>query len=422
MQKHLSFRPQDAAPFVQRLTQTATAVALAAAVIFAPAPAALAQGLFAPAVTVNDAVVTNYELQQRARFLTLLRDPGDPLEKAREDLIEDRLKLDVLAQAGIEPTEEEIVAGMTELAGRANLSLQEFLNVLGQNGVAPETLRDFTRVGIAWREYVAARYLAQARPSEEEIDRAMGLAGSGGVEVLLSELIMPINAQNAAQVEDIAQQVSRITTTSAFSQAAQQYSATATRQSGGRLPWMPLTNLPPQLQQVVLALRPGEVTAPLPLDGAVALFQLRDLRETSGAAPSYAAIEYAAYYLPGGRTPEALAAGTKVVNAVDSCDDLYGVAKGQDPSVLDRETLAPGEIPQDIAIELAKLDPNETSLALTRNNGQTLMLLMLCGRTAEVNAEASRESVGNALTQQRLGAFADSLLEQLKADARISGE
>ncbi|UWR87095.1 peptidylprolyl isomerase [Phaeobacter inhibens] len=421
MQKHLSFRPQDSAPFVQRLTQSAAAIALATAVMFGPAPAA-AQGLFAPAVTVNDAVVTNYELQQRARFLTLLRDPGDPQKKAREDLILDRLKLDVLAQAGIEPTEEEIVEGMTELAGRANLSLQEFLNVLGQNGVAPETLRDFTRVGIAWREYVAARYLAQARPSEEEIDRAMGLAGSGGVEVLLSELIMPINAQNAAQVEEIAQQVSRITTTGAFSQAAQQYSATATRQSGGRLPWMPLTNLPPQLQQVVLGLRPGEVTAPLLLDGAVALFQLRDLRETSGAAPSYAAIEYAAYYLPGGRTPEALAAGTKVANAIDTCDDLYGVAKDQDPSVLDRETLAPAEIPQDIAIELAKLDPNETSLALTRNNGQTLMLLMLCGRTAEVNAEASRESVGNALTQQRLGAFADSLLEQLKADARISDE
>ncbi|UWR56022.1 peptidylprolyl isomerase [Phaeobacter inhibens] len=421
MQKHLSFRPQDSAPFVQRLTQSAAAIALATAVMFGPVPAA-AQGLFAPAVTVNDAVVTNYELQQRARFLTLLRDPGDPQKKAREDLILDRLKLDVLAQAGIEPTEEEIVEGMTELAGRANLSLQEFLNVLGQNGVAPETLRDFTRVGIAWREYVAARYLAQARPSEEEIDRAMGLAGSGGVEVLLSELIMPINAQNAAQVEEIAQQVSRITTTGAFSQAAQQYSATATRQSGGRLPWMPLTNLPPQLQQVVLGLRPGEVTAPLPLDGAVALFQLRDLRETSGAAPSYAAIEYAAYYLPGGRTPEALAAGTKVANAIDTCDDLYGVAKDQDPSVLDRETLAPAEIPQDIAIELAKLDPNETSLALTRNNGQTLMLLMLCGRTAEVNAEASRESVGNALTQQRLGAFADSLLEQLKADARISDE
>ncbi|AFO87851.1 peptidylprolyl isomerase [Phaeobacter inhibens] len=421
MQKHLSFRPQDSAPFVQRLTQSAAAIALATAVMFGPAPAA-AQGLFAPAVTVNDAVVTNYELQQRARFLTLLRDPGDPQKKAREDLILDRLKLDVLAQAGIEPTEEEIVEGMTELAGRANLSLQEFLNVLGQNGVAPETLRDFTRVGIAWREYVAARYLAQARPSEEEIDRAMGLAGSGGVEVLLSELIMPINAQNAAQVEEVAQQVSRITTTAAFSQAAQQYSATATRQSGGRLPWMPLTNLPPQLQQVVLGLRPGEVTAPLPLDGAVALFQLRDLRETSGAAPSYAAIDYAAYYLPGGRTPEALAAGTKVANAIDTCDDLYGVAKDQDPSVLDRETLAPAEIPQDIAIELAKLDPNETSLALTRNNGQTLMLLMLCGRTAEVNAEASRESVGNALTQQRLGAFADSLLEQLKADARISDE
>ncbi|MEC8574946.1 MAG: peptidylprolyl isomerase, partial [Pseudomonadota bacterium] len=99
MQKHLSTRPYFAAPFISRLTRTASAVALAAALLFQPAVGS-AQGLFSPAVTVNDSVVTNYELQQRARFLALLREPGDPLEKAREDLIEDRLKLEVLAQAG----------------------------------------------------------------------------------------------------------------------------------------------------------------------------------------------------------------------------------------------------------------------------------------------------------------------------------
>ena len=418
MQKHLSTRPYFAAPFISRLTRTASAVALAAALLFQPAVGS-AQGLFSPAVTVNDSVVTNYELQQRARFLALLREPGDPLEKAREDLIEDRLKLEVLAQAGIDPTDEEVTAGMTELAGRANLSLQEFLNVLRENGVDPQTLRDFSRVGIAWRGYVGSRYIGQARPSEEEIDRAMGLSGSGGVEVLLSELIMPINAQNAPQVEEVAQQVAQMNTTAAFSQAATQFSAARTRENGGRLPWMPLTNLPPQLQQVVLELSPGEVTAPIPLDNAVALFQMRDLRESAGSAPRYAAIEYAAYYIPGGRTPEALAAAQKLTGQIDTCDDLYAHALGQDPSVLDRVTLEPSEIPQDIAIELAKLDPGETSTALTRNNGQTLIVLMMCGRTAEVNAEASREAVANALTQQRLGAFADSLLEQLKADARI---
>ena len=51
-----------------------------------------------------------------------LRVPGDPLETAREELINDRLKLDVLEQAGIELSDEDITAGMEELAGRANLS------------------------------------------------------------------------------------------------------------------------------------------------------------------------------------------------------------------------------------------------------------------------------------------------------------
>ena len=37
-----------------------------------------------------------------------------------------------------------VTAGMEELAARANLSLNDFLTALQQNGVAPQTLRDFT--------------------------------------------------------------------------------------------------------------------------------------------------------------------------------------------------------------------------------------------------------------------------------------
>lgn len=82
-------------------------------------------------------------------------------------------------------------------------------------------------------------------------------------------------------------------------------------------------------------------------------------------------------------------------------------------------TKSPGEISQDIAIELSKLDPGEVSTALTRSNGQTLMFLMMCGRTAAANQEASREDVINALRQQRLVGYADQLLAELKANARI---
>ncbi|KIC33535.1 MULTISPECIES: peptidylprolyl isomerase [unclassified Leisingera] len=406
------------APFFSRALKSAAALALAAGLSLTGLPAA-AQNLFAPAITVNDEVITRYELEQRARFQSALRVPGDPLETAREELINDRLKLDVLKQAGIELSDEDVTAGMEELAGRANLSLNEFLTALQQQGVAPQTLRDFTEVGLGWREYTRARFLSRARPTPEEIDRAMGSAGTGSVQVLLSEFIVPINEQNAAQVEELIEQVARLKSYDSFSAAAAQYSAAASRNEGGRLPWMPLTKLPPQLQEVVLALKPGEISEPLPLQNAVALFQMRGVREVEGAAPRYTAIEYAAYYLPGGRTPEGLAAAQKVVNNVDTCEDFYGLAQGQDPSVLEIQSLPPADIPRDIALELAKLDPSETSTALTRNNGQTLMVLMLCGRTADLGEGANRETVANALTAQRMTSLTDSFLEQLRSDARI---
>ncbi|KIC39243.1 peptidylprolyl isomerase [Leisingera sp. ANG-M7] len=416
MQQDVNYR--FPAPFLSRTLKSAAALALAAGLSLTALPAG-AQNLFAPAITVNDEVITRYELEQRARFQAALRVPGDPLETAREELINDRLKLQVLQQAGIELSDEDISAGMEEMAGRANLSLNEFLTALQQQGVAPQTLRDFTRVGLGWREYTRARFLSQARPTPEEIDRAMGSAGTGSVQVLLSEFIVPINDQNAAQVEELIEQVARLKSYDSFSAAATQYSAAASRNEGGRLPWMPLTKLPPQLQEIALALKPGEISEPLPLQNAVALFQMRGVREVEGAAPRYTAIEYATYFIPGGRTPEGLAAAQKVVNSVDTCEDFYGLAQGQDPSVLDIQSLPPADIPRDIALELAKLDPTETSTALTRNNGQTLMVLMLCGRTADLGEGANRETVANALVAQRMTSLTDSFLEQLRADARI---
>ncbi|WP_278921834.1 MULTISPECIES: peptidylprolyl isomerase [Pseudophaeobacter] len=406
------------ASLMRSFSRTAAAATLALGLVSTATPL-VAQGLFSPAITVDGAVITNYELKQRALFMGILRTPGNPEIMARKELINDRLKLAEMARVGISPSEEEITAGITELAGRANLTLNEFLKVLGENGIEPETVRDFTKVGLGWREYISSRFLGRARPTEAEIDRAMGQAGAGGVQVLLSELIVPLNEQNVQQVQELTDQVGQLTSQAAFSAAAAQYSASDSRANGGKLPWMNLTKLPPQLQPVVLALDPGEITEPLPLQGAVAMFQMRGVREVTGGSQRYSAIEYAAYYIPGGRSPEALAQGQKIANSIDSCDDLYGIAKGQDPAVLDRKSLPPSEVPQDIAIELAKLDPNETSLTLTRNQGQTLMLLMLCGRSAELGEGESRETVANALTQQRVASSADSFLEQLRADALI---
>jgi len=379
-----------------------------------------AQSLFSPAIMVNDDVITHYELEQRELFMRLLRVPGDPVETAREELILDRLKLPAIEDAGIELAEEDIQAGMDDFAKRAGLSTEDFLKALDAGGVSVETLRDFVTVGLAWREYIRARFLGQARPSPEEIDRAIGReGGGGGLRVLLSEIIIPITPQTLDAVEAEAERISKLEGLDAFSAEATRFSAAETRDNGGRLDWLPINDLPPSLRPILLALSPGEISSPIPLPNAVALFQLRDIQEYGTPTPSYSAIEYAIYYMAGGRSPETLSAANALRNRVDTCNDLYGVALGLPSEALDRRTQKPSEIPRDIALELAKLDDGEVSTALTTSQGQSLMFIMMCGRSASINDDATRDEITVALTQQRLNTLSETFLSQLRANSVI---
>jgi len=384
---------------------------------------ALAQNLFAPAAQVNDAVVTNYELDQRITFLRLLRQPGDIEAEALNGLIDDRLRTQAANLAGINITETQVEAGMEEFASRAELSREQFIAAIAQEGVADTTFRDFVSSGIAWRELIGGRYAPRVQITEAEIDRALALAsGSGGVRVLLSEIIIPAPPEQIEQARAQALQISRSTTTAAgFAAQARNVSASQSRGRGGRIDWLPIGNLPPQIRGQILGLSPGDITAPIEIPNAIALFMLRAIEETDASEAEVISVEYARYFIPGGRTAATLAEATKIANRVDSCEDLYGVNLGQDAARLQRDTLAVDDVPQDIALELARMDDNEVSTALTvqGDNGPQLVFLMLCGRVNAIVEDTSRADVRSRLRQQRLASYADSLLAELRADATI---
>ncbi|WP_415920443.1 peptidylprolyl isomerase [Tateyamaria sp. SN6-1] len=403
-----------------KLTRIIGAAALAA-VGFA-APMANAQNLFATVAKVDEAVITEFEVQQRSRFLQVLNSPGSDRAAVVEELIKDRLRVAETRQLGVTLNDGALEQGLVDFAGRANLTVEEFTAGLAQAGVARETFRDFVAVSLIWRDYIRARFGSRVQISEDEIDRAVSQVNSAsGIEVLVSEIIIPAPPDRAQAVLAQAEEIAQSTTEAQFSSFARRFSATASRGRGGRLDWLPITDLPAPLRPLLLALGPGEVTRPLPIPNAVALFQLRDIRETSAPAQEFAAIEYAAYYIPGGRTPEALGVARSIRENVDRCDDLYGIAQGKPENVLDRGSLPPAEIPQDIAIELAKLDPGEVSTALTRAGGNTLVFLMLCGRTPALEEDqvVDREAVAGQLRNQRLTAFSENLLAELEAEANI---
>ena len=387
---------------------------------FAARPAQ-AQGLFETLITVNDSAITRYEIEQRARMMTMFRAPGNPDKLARKQLIEDRLKLDAARANGLILEEEEVTQGMEEFASRANMTIAQFLSALNEAGVAEGSFREFVRAGASWRDLTRARFASRISVSEDDIARAQAaISDNSGVRVLVSEIIIPAPPEQLQEVQALAQRISQITSTAEFSAQARKYSASPSNQRGGRMPWTALSDLPPGLAPILLGLAPGKVSDPLPIEGAIALFQLRDIEELEAPAPQYSAIEYATYYIAGGRSEQALSRARQVAAIIDTCDDLYGIAKGEPEENLVRSSQAPDEIPPGIALELSRLDPGEVSTTLTTADGQTLMLLMLCGRAPKLEGEGpSTDQLTNFISNQRLDSFAKGYLEQLRSEARI---
>lgn len=401
------------------LATFAVGCGLCAAAFGAPPPALAQSGNpFAAAVTVNGAIVTNYQINQRFAFLTLLRAPGATSEAVFETMLDEALQVQAARAAGITVGPEEIEAGVTEFAARVNLSPEEFVAALEQNGVAAETLRDFVSNGLFWRNLVRQRFGPLAQISEDEIDRALALStGRGSARVLMSEIALPLTPELVETNTALANRLSEtINSEASFAAAARRYSAAPTAARGGRLDWVPLSNLPPQVTGQVLTLAPGQVTAPVNLGSFVALFLLRDLEEIAAPPPATLAVDYAEVLIPGGRTQATLARAAGLRADIDTCDDLYGVDLGDD-AVLTRQSAQQTDLPDNLALELAKLDDDEVSTMLS--TGTALRFIMLCGRSVELE-EGARDQIREQLRQQRLVTYANGFLAELKADAIIT--
>lgn len=381
---------------------------------------ASAQSPFSAVARVDDAIVSAYELEQRALFLEVIRTPGDVTAKALEALVDERLQLAEARRMGVVATPEDIRAGLTEFAARAELTPEEFVQAIGAEGVAPETFRDFVSNGISWRNVVQTRFgpRAAAEVSDADVARALAFGPRlDNAQILLAEIIVPLTEENQ---EILSSELVRLMgdlnfQTDRFSQAARQFSAAATREEGGLTGWRTLESIPPQLREDMVLLAVGETYGPVNLGPALAIFQMRGLSDGEFRSPPVATIDYVTLALPSVATDAGAAAAAALRAEIDQCDDLYA----KRPGGFERQDQPPGAIAGDIAAELARLDAGEMSFALTRNGGTVTLAVMLCARRVAA-PEGGLDAVRQQLFTERLAGYADALLAQLRANAVIT--
>ena len=372
---------------------------------------AQANFLLAAKIQVNNSVITQFELDQRAKFLGALKFTGNHSELAQTQLIEERLKQSEAQKLNISASDFEIEDALKRFASRANLTVKEFNKELKRLEIYPDTFRSYVETEVIWQKLVNKKFGAQSSVSNLQLQRAKSISKfEDTIQVLLTEIIIPFSKDDRSEKENLANLLKQIKSTEEFSNAAQKYSKAPTATVGGRVKWQNFDRLPGIIKPLILGLSPGQVTEPIMLTKAIALFQLRDIREIKIDRTQLELLDFI-------KVKSDLKYLSFVQDNFHNCSDLEAIIGGQTEVTLTRKKLLSDEIPNTLVPVLDNLDQNESEIIVADGQSQ---LVIMCERNNQLNSTArTLEQDKNVLQTNRLKHLARSFLETLKDNARI---
>ena len=371
-----------------------------------------AKSTFVPAIKVDDMIITEYEINQRSLFFELLNFPGNHKKEAEKSLIDDRLKLRASKKFNVTVNSNALNFEMEMFAKRANLTIDQFAKRLKKAGVDRKTWENYMQVPILWFETVNRKFASEISSSIQNSDIENKSKVKSEIQVLLTEIIIPVQVGFEEEANQTIETLRKIKTVKKFSEAAFAYSVAPTRDVGGKIKWQNLSTLPSIVKPLIAGLSIGEISEPLPVAGGLAIFQLRDLKESNKKEISKF-VDYVEFKFK--KNPKI---NDLIISNVMICDDLYSFLKSIEKAELERKSVKENSLSKEFRKTLSKLDQNE--FIFQKDHNFTSKLIMVCGRSEKENLSKNDvNKINRSLANKRLLSLANSFLENLRQEARI---
>jgi len=395
-----------------------------------PAPPAfqLSDGILA---TVNDSVITGFDLRQRMLLLIAMTQVQPTPEnipaiqqQALNALIDERLQAQELTKyEDLVVDDEQVQAEITAMAQEVGATPVAYVEFLAQGGIRPSTLREQLRTQMGWSQLVGGRFQSRARVSRSAVAAAMRQVAEAATkkQYLIGEIYIEsarVGGQQAA-LNGANQLVQQMVQGAPFQAVAQQFSAAPSATRGGDAGWVVEGTMQPALQQALDQLAVGELSRPIPVEGGVYIVYMRDKRD--GASASLVQIKQVMVELPDTATETEVAAATQRLESLRpqlTCDTMLARATseegllGADLGEADVQNLAPQFQQVARSAEVGSVStPVRTPLGVH--------LLGVCGRRVGGAEAPNPQEVENSLFRQNLATLGRRYMRDLREDALI---
>jgi len=127
-------------------------------------------------VLVNDDPISDYDIDQRMRFLAITEQsqPSPELkQKAIDMLIEERLQMQEGRRQGVSPDDDELNKILGDMAKKNNLDVDGLTTALAKTGVNIKTLKDRIRSQLVWQDTVRSKFRHDVQIGDADITAAM---------------------------------------------------------------------------------------------------------------------------------------------------------------------------------------------------------------------------------------------------------
>ncbi len=388
----------------------------------------MADGILA---TVNDSVITGFDLRQRMLLLIAMTQVQPTPEnipaiqqEALNALIDERLQAQELRNyETLVVSDEEVNEELAAMAQEVGVTPDAYLAFLEAGGIRAQTLREQLRTQIGWQQLVGGRFQSRARVSKGAVDAAMRQLSEAASkkQYLIGEIYIEaarVGGQQAA-MNGAAQLVQQMVQGAPFQNVAQQFSAAPSAARGGDAGWIVAGAVNPTLQAAMDQLEVGQLSRPIPVEGGVYIIYMRDKRD--GASASLVQLKQVMVELPETASDAEVTAATQRLAALQpqlTCDNMLQRATseqgllGADLGEADVQNLAPQfqQVGRSAPVGTVS-SPVRTPLGLH--------LLAVCGRRVGGAEAPDPRAVEGQLFRQNLANLGRRYMRDLREDALI---
>ena len=378
----------------------------------------LAQNKFEPIVTVNNRIVSHYELSQRLALLNVLQPNKIFRKQVLKNLINERLLEQFSEQFKIKISEKKIEEELSVLANQFNVSNDVFLEELKKLNISKQTVTSFLKNRILLTEVVYFKFSNRAAISVDEVDSFI-INGKASIELNLAEIVLPFRYDNKEEILNLVSSIkNRLSEGRKFESIAKEYSKSPTAINGGDIGWVPISQMPIDLGNKLLTANINEIIGPEIIENIVVLYKLIAMRDV----PLFNSVNTELDYIEVSHSSESKLSLKETVVLFednDNCLNLQFKLKNYESlsKNLTRTVVSSKKIDKEKLNYLEKLDSGEMAL-IGSNKQSDATLLMLCSRQQEIS-KSDRELARQFLISQRLNFLADGLLADLKSEAKI---